>query len=70
MLAEALITLFFTWRKSLIIILSFEAVYALLIKRQTNNYKEKLVTLQPIGIIVIKCKGTRVITYTPADILV
>ena len=33
-------------------------------KKQTNKYKEKLVILQPIGIIVIKSKKTRVITYT------
>jgi len=33
-------------------------------KRQTNNYKEKLVILHSIGIIVIKSKETRVITYT------
>ena len=30
----------------------------------TNNYKEKLVILLSIGIIVIKNKETRVITYT------
>jgi len=33
-------------------------------KKQTNNYKEKLVILQSIGIIVIKSKETRMITYT------
>ena len=33
-------------------------------KKQTNKYKEKLVILQSIGIIVIKSKETRVITYT------
>ena len=30
----------------------------------------EIVSLQSIGIIVIKNKETRVITYTPADILV
>ena len=43
---------------------------ALVIKTLTNKYKEKLVILQSIGIIVIKSKETRVVTYTPADILV
>ena len=38
-------------------------------KKQTNKYKEILVILQSIGIIVIKRKETRVIP-TPADILV
>ena len=39
--------------------------YALLIKKQTNKYKEKLVILQSIGIIVIKSKiRTRVVTYS------
>ena len=32
--------------------------------KQPNKYKEKLVILQLIGIIVIKSKETRVITYT------
>ena len=41
--------------------------YALLIKKQTNKYKEKL---QSIGIIVIKSNEIRVITYTSPDILV
>ena len=31
---------------------------------QTNKYKEKLVILQSIRIIVIKSKETRLITYT------
>ena len=31
-------------------------------KKQANKYKEKLVILQSIGIIVIKSKETRVIT--------
>ena len=35
-----------------------------------QKYNEKLVILQSIGIIVIKSKITRVVTYTPADILV
>jgi len=39
-------------------------------KKRTNKCKEKLVILQSIGIIVIKSKETRMITYTPADILV
>ena len=39
-------------------------------KKQANKYKEKLVILQSIGIIVIKSKETRVITYTYTDILV
>jgi len=34
-----------------------------------NNYKEKLVILQSVGIIVIKSKETR-LSPTPADILV
>jgi len=38
--------------------------------RSYYKYKEKLVILQSIEIIVIKSKETRVITYTPADILV
>jgi len=33
-------------------------------KKQTNNYKKKLVILQSIGIIVIKSKKTRVVAYT------
>ena len=33
-------------------------------KKQPNKYKEKLVMLQSVGIIVIKSKETRVITYT------
>ena len=33
-------------------------------KKLTNKYKEKLVILRLIGIIVIKSKETRVITYT------
>jgi len=37
--------------------------YGDLSKKQTNKYKEKLVILQSIGIIVIKSKETRVITY-------
>ena len=32
-------------------------------KKQTNKYKEKLVILQSIGIIVVKSKETRVVTY-------
>jgi len=32
-------------------------------KKQTNKYKEKLVILQSIRIIVIKSKETRMITY-------
>jgi len=39
--------------------------YALLTKKSNKYYKEKLVILQSIGIIVI-----RLITYLPADILV
>ena len=39
-------------------------------KAKKNKYKGKLVILQSIGIIVIKIKKTRVITYAPADILV
>jgi len=35
--------------------------------RQTNNYKEKIVISQSIGIIVIKSKETRVVTYTLTD---
>ena len=31
---------------------------------QTNKYKEKLVNLESVGIIVMKHKETRVITYT------
>jgi len=34
------------------------------LKKQTNKYKEKLVILQSIGIIVIKSKETMMITYT------
>jgi len=33
-------------------------------KKQAKKYKEKLVMVQSIGIIVIKSKETRVITYT------
>jgi len=33
-------------------------------KKQTNKYKEIFVILQSIGIIVMKSKETRVITYT------
>ena len=33
------------------------------------KYNKKFVILQSIGIIVIKSKETRVVTYTPADIL-
>ena len=33
-------------------------------KKQTNKYKKKIVILQSIGIIVIKSKETRAITYT------
>jgi len=32
-------------------------------KKQTNKYKEKLVILQPIGIIITKSKETKMITY-------
>ena len=32
-------------------------------KKQTNKYKEKLVILQSIGIMLIKSKETRVVTY-------
>jgi len=38
--------------------------YGDLSKKQTSKYKEKLVILQSIGIVVIKSKETRVITYT------
>jgi len=38
-----------------------------LYKKQTKKYKEKLIILQSIGIIVIKSKEARVV---PADILV
>jgi len=38
--------------------------YGDLSKKQTNKYKEKLVILQSIRIIVIKSKETRVITHT------
>ena len=48
---------------------SFLKRYELLIKKQTNKYKEKLVILQSIGIVVIKNKETRLNIYTPADIL-
>ena len=34
------------------------------IKKQRNKYKEKFEILQSIGIIVIKSKETRVVTYT------
>ena len=44
--------------------------YALVIKALRNKYKEKLIILHLIGIIVIKGKEKRVVTYTPADILV
>ena len=37
---------------------------------ETNKYKEKLVILQSMGIIKIKSNKTRMVTYTPADILV
>ena len=33
-------------------------------KKQANKYKEKFVILQLIGIVVIKSKETRVVTYT------
>ena len=33
-------------------------------KKQTNKYRKKMVILQSIGIVVIKSKETRVITYT------
>jgi len=33
-------------------------------KTKTSKYKEKLVILQSIGVIAIKSKKTRVITYT------
>ena len=33
-------------------------------KKLTNKYKEKLVILQSIGIIVLRSRETRVITYT------
>jgi len=33
-------------------------------KKQINKYKEKLVILQSIGIIVIKSKETGVVIYT------
>jgi len=36
----------------------------------TDTFKEKLVILQSIGITIMKSKETRVITYTPADIIV
>jgi len=35
-----------------------------------DKYREKIVILQSVGIIVIKSKETRVVTFTPADILV
>ena len=41
-----------------------ELIMAIFQKKQTNKYKEKLVILQSIGIIVIKSKETRMITYT------
>jgi len=34
------------------------------LSKKANKYKEKEVILQSIGIIVIKSKETRVITYT------
>ena len=39
-------------------------------KKQTNKYNAKLVILQSIGIIVIKSKEARIVTYTPVDIVV
>ena len=59
--------------KRILIIILFLKRYALLIKKLTNKYKEKHIILQSTGIIFIKSKETRVITYTPArpaDILV
>ena len=38
--------------------------YALVRKKHSNKYKEILVILQSIGIIVIKSKETRVVIYT------
>ena len=41
-----------------------EIIIVITQKKQTNKYKEKFVILQSIGIIVIKSKETRVITYS------
>jgi len=41
-----------------------EIIIVITQKKQTNKYKEKFVILQSIGIIVIKSKETKVITYT------
>jgi len=41
-----------------------EIIMVTSLKKQTNKYKEKLVILQSIVIIVIKSKETRVVTYT------
>jgi len=41
-----------------------EVIIVISFKKLTNKYKEKFVILQAIGIIVIKSKETRVVTYT------
>ena len=43
---------------------SYQEIIKVISKKQTNKCKEKLVILQSIGIIVIKSKNTRVVTYT------
>ena len=43
--------------------------YALIIKKQTNKYKEKFIILQSIGIIFIKVRKQGW-SPTPADIVV
>jgi len=41
-----------------------EIIIVISFKKLANKFKEKLVILQAIGIIVIKSKETRVVTYT------
>ena len=48
----------------MMIILSFGAACTIVIKKQINKSKEKLIVLQSIGIIVIESNETRVVTYT------
>ena len=52
--------------------LEYLEVYTTTVASYLHKCKEKLIIVQLIGIIDIKCKETRVITYTysPTDILV
>jgi len=47
-----------------------KSLVTMLLLRELYKYIQKLVILQSIGIMVIKIKGTTVITKRPADILV